>query len=179
MDRILLSTVAYRSPEEVFPYVRSFTDYPRYTEHLKEVTVHGDGGVGSVYDLRLAWWKLSYTARSKVTAISAPNSLEWRLINDIDARGEWRVEAEPEALPADADTDAETASRIYFEAVYDPYSANENAISLPRFVSLDWVIEKVEPRLLGEAEAVVERLVADIEQRSTPRDVELTVHEVP
>ncbi|RKD95360.1 SRPBCC family protein [Halopiger aswanensis] len=179
MDRILLSTVAYRPPEEVFPYVRSFTDYPRYTEHLKEVTVHGDGGVDSVYDLRLAWWKLSYTARSKVTDISAPESLEWRLINDIDARGEWRVEAEPEALPADTDTDAETASRIYFEAVYDPHSANENALSLPRFVSLDWVIEKVEPRLLSEAEEVVERLVADIEQRSTPRDVELTVHEVP
>lgn len=173
MDRILLSTLAHRSPEEVFPYVRSFTDYPRYTDHLKEVRVHGDGGVGSVYDLRLAWWKLSYTARSKVTDISAPESLEWELVNDIDARGEWRVEAEPESAPADE----ETASRIYFEAVYDPYSADESAISLPRFVSLDWVVSKVEPKLLGEAESVVERLVADIEGQQ--REVELTVHELP
>ncbi|WP_226481381.1 SRPBCC family protein [Natrinema amylolyticum] len=173
MDRILLSTLAYRSPEEVFPYVRSFTDYPRYTDHLKEVRVDGDGGVGSVYDLELAWWKLSYTARSRVTDISAPESLTWRLVNDIDARGEWRVEPEPESAPPEA----ETASRIYFEAVYDPHSANENAISLPRFVSLDWVVEKVEPKLLGEARTVVERLVADIEGR--PRDVELTVHEMP
>ncbi|MGQ3412022.1 SRPBCC family protein [Natrinema sp. LN54] len=173
MDRILLSTLAHRSPEEVFPYVRSFTDYPRYTDHLKEVRVNGNGGVGSVYDLELAWWKLSYTARSRVTEISAPESLTWELVNDLDARGEWRVEPEPESAPAHA----ETASRIYFEARYDPHSANEDAISLPRFVSLDWVVKKVEPKLLGEARSVVERLVADIEGR--PRDVELTVHEMP
>jgi ribosome-associated toxin RatA of RatAB toxin-antitoxin module len=173
VDRILLSTVAYRSPEEVFPYVRSFVDYPRYTEHLKEVRVNGDGNVGSIYDLRLAWWKLSYTARSQVTAIDAPHSLKWQLVNDLDAAGEWRVEPEPEAAPADA----ETASRIYFEARYDPYSANKDALSLPRFVSIDWVIRKVRPRLVSEAETVVERLVADIEGRH--RDVELTVHAMP
>lgn len=173
MDRILLSTLAHRSPEEVFPYVRSFTNYPRYTDHLKSVRVDGDGDVGSVYDLELAWWKLSYTARSEVTGITAPESLEWRLVNDLDARGEWRVEPEPESAPEGE----ETASRIYFEAVYDPYSADENAISLPRFVSLDWVIRKVEPKLLSEAESVVERLVADIEGRR--RDVELTIHEMP
>ncbi len=153
--------------------MRSFTDYPRYTDHLKEVRVDGNGDVGSVYDLELAWWKLSYTARSRVTDIAPPESLQWRLVTDIDARGEWRVEPEPDAAPADA----ETASRIYFEAVYDPHSANEDALSLPRFVSLDWVVSKVEPKLLGEAREVVERLVADIEGR--PRDVELTIHEMP
>ncbi|MFP8954466.1 SRPBCC family protein [Natrialbaceae archaeon A-arb3/5] len=173
MDRILLSTVAYRPPEEVFPYVRSFTDYPRYTDHLKEVRVNGDGGVGSVYGLRLAWWKLSYTANSKVTEIAAPESLEWRLVSDVDARGEWRVEPEPDATPADA----EAASRIYFEAEYDPYSADADAISLPRFVSIDWVVQKVKPRLLSEAETVVERLVEDIEGQH--REVELTIHEMP
>ncbi|ELY59625.1 SRPBCC family protein [Natronolimnohabitans innermongolicus] len=175
MDRILLSTVAYRPPEEVFPYVESFADYPRYTDHLKEVRVHGDGGVGSRYDLKLAWWKLSYTARSRVTDVSAPESLEWRLTNDIDARGEWRVEPEPDAVPTSVDVD--TASRIYFDAVYDPYSADESALSLPRFVSLDWVVKKVQPKLLNEAEEVVERLVADIEGQR--RDVELRVHEMP
>ncbi len=173
MDRILLSTLAYRPPEEVFPYVRSFREYTRYTEHLNEVRVHGDGDAGSVYDLVLSWWKLSYTARSKVTGISAPNSLQWQLTNDIDAHGEWRVESEPESTPEGE----QTASRIYFEAAYDPYSADTNAISLPRFVSLDWVIDKVEPRLLKEAETVVERLVADIEGQR--RSIELTVHETP
>ncbi|ELY44401.1 SRPBCC family protein [Natronorubrum sulfidifaciens] len=173
MDRILLSTLAYRSPEEVFPYVQSFTDYPRYTDHLKEVRVHGDGGVGSVYDLRLTWWKLSYTARSKVRSIDAPNALEWELINNLHANGEWRVEPEPESAPEGV----ETASRIYFEASYDPYSADKNVLSLPRFVSLDWVVRKVKPKLLAEAETVVERLVADIEGQQ--RNVELTVHEMP
>ncbi|WP_265110412.1 SRPBCC family protein [Halosolutus halophilus] len=173
MDRILLSTLAYRPPEEVFPHVRSFTDYTRYTDHLTEVRVHGDGSVGSVYDLVLSWWKLTYTARSKVTDVSPPNSLQWRLTKDIDARGEWRVEPEPESAP----TDAPTASRIYFDAVYDPYSADRSSISLPRFVSLDWVVDRVEPRLIDEAETVVERLVTDIEGRR--RDVELTIHEMP
>ncbi|WP_254522505.1 SRPBCC family protein [Natrinema caseinilyticum] len=173
MDRILLSTLAHRSPEEVFPYVRSFADYTRYTDHLTDVRVRGDGTVGSVYELELAWWKLSYTARSKVIDVSAPESLEWQLVRDIDARGEWRVEPEPESAPSTE----ETASRIYFEARYDPHSANKNAISLPRFVSVDWVVKKVEPKLLDEAEQVVKRLVADIEGRS--REVELTVHEMP
>ncbi|MDJ1431117.1 SRPBCC family protein [Halostagnicola sp. A-GB9-2] len=176
MDRILLSTVVHRPPEDVFPYVVAFTEYPRYTEHLESVRKRreGDaGGVGAIYDLRLAWWKLGYTARSEVVAVDNPHSLEWELRKDIDARGTWRVESEPEAAPEGV----ETASRIYFEAVYDPHSADGNAISLPRFVSLDWVIGKVQPRLLEEARTVVQRLVTDIE--GEPREVELRVHETP
>lgn len=173
MDRILLSTLAYRPPEEVFPYVRSFPDYPRYTDHLEEVRVDGDGGAGTVYGLALTWWKLGYTARSRVTDVTPPETLQWRLENEIDARGEWRVQPEPDSAPPGE----ETASRIFFEATYDPYSADENALSLPRFVSLDWVVSKVEPRLVEEAETVVEHLVADIEGRR--RDVELRVHELP
>lgn len=173
MDRILLSTVAHRPPEEVFPYVVSFTNYPCYTDHLESVTKRGDGVEGAVYELHLTWWKLGYTARSEVVSVEEPRSITWELRKDIDARGEWRVEPEPEAAPPDA----ETASRIFFEAAYDPHSADRSAVSLPRFVSLDWVIEKVEPRLLNEAEQVVQRLVADIEGNS--REVELTVHEMP
>lgn len=173
MDRIVVSTVVYRSPEEVFPYLESFTQYPRYTEHLQSVTERGRGTVGPRYDLTLTWWKLSYTAHSEVVDISPPDSLEWRLLEDIDAEGEWRVEPEPESAPPDE----ETASRIYFEATYDPHSADEDALSLPRFVSLNWVVRKVEPRLLKEAKRIVTRLVADIEGES--REVELTVHESP
>lgn len=190
MDRILVSTVVYRAPDEVFPYLESFPDYPRYSEHLQSVrrvdsappsvgetdagSEQTDGGAsGPVYDLRVAWWKLSYTARSEVTKVSAPTSLEWRLIKDLDAHGEWRVEPEPESAPPGE----ETASRIYLDAVYDPHSADADAISLPRFVSMGWVIRKIQPRLLEEAERVVTRLVADIEGRSRP--VDLTLHETP
>lgn len=173
VERILLSTVVRRSPEEIFPYLESFEDYPRYAEHLKAVRKRGDGGAGTRYDLRLAWWKLTYTARSEVTAVRPPRSIEWRLVKDVDARGEWRIEPEPESAP----DGVETASRVYFEAIYDPHTANEDAVSLPRFVSMDWVIRKLRPKLLDEAERVVERLVADVE--GDRRNVKLTVHEAP
>ena len=195
--RILLSTVVYRDPETVFPYLASFTEYPRYTDYLNEVReyegkpsedrfstdfLHArdqaksdtrpDGGT-TWYDLHLSWWKLQYTARSEVIELTPPHSLKWKLRKDIDAEGEWRVEPEPEATPPGE----ETASRIYFDARYDPHSANSDAISLPRFVSMDWVIRKIQPRLYGEVEKIVRRLVADVE--GTPRDVELCVHERP
>lgn len=173
MDRILLSTLVYRSPEAVFPYLRSFTEYPRYTKYLQSVERDGDGGPGTRYDLHFAWWKLGYTARSEVTDVAKPDRIEWRLCKDVDAAGEWRVEPEPESAPPGV----ETASRIYFEASYDPHSASEDAIGLPRFVSIGWLVEKVRPRLLEEAERVVCRLVADIEGR--PRNVELEVHVAP
>lgn len=173
MDSIVVSTVVYRSPATVFPYLVDFERYPRYADHLESVTRRGDGGVGTEYFLELAWWKLSYTAHSAVTAIEEPTSLEWHLRKDVDARGEWRVEPEPEAAPEGE----ETASRIYFTAEYDPHTADEGAVSVPRFVSIDWVIRKLRPRLLNEAERVVERLVEDVEGRS--REVELVVHEAP
>jgi len=173
VDRIVLSTVVYRSPEEVFPYLQALENYPRYAEHLKTVHRVGDGGAGTRYDLRFAWWKLTYTAHSRVTAIEEPHSLEWELTANLDAHGEWRVESAPEE-GGDGD---QTASRIYFEATYDPHSADSDAVSLPRFVSFNWVIKKLRPRLLEEAERVVGNLVADIEGSS--RDVELTIHELP
>lgn len=173
MDRILLSTLAYRSPEEVFPYVRSFTDYPRYTDHLKEVRVNGNGDVGSIYDLRLAWWKLSYTARSKVTEIQPPDRIDWELVHDLDAHGHWRVAAEPESAP----DEKATASRVFFQVNYDSSSASPDAVELPSFTSLDWVVEKVTPKIKAEAEQVVRRIVYDLE--GEPRDVTLTVHEKP
>lgn len=173
MDRIVLSTVVYRSPEEVFPYLRSFPRYPRYSEHLESVEARGDGGAGTEYDLRLAWRQFGYTAHSKVTGIDDPRTLSWRLTEDVDARGQWRVEPEPEAAPEGI----ETASRVYFEAAYDPHSADEDALSLPRFISLDWVVSKIQPRLIGEAKEVVARLVEDVE--GEPREISLEVHESP
>lgn len=173
MDRILLSTLVYRSPEVVFPQLRTFTEYPRYADHLESVTRNGDGSVGTCYDLRFSWWKLTYTARSKVIDVDEPTTLEWRLVKDVDAHGEWRVEPEPESAPEGE----ETASRVYFDARFDPHSADADAISLPRFVSIDRVIRMVKPRLLEEAGTVVSRLVADVE--GEPREVELTIHEMP
>ena len=173
MERILLSTIVYRTPEAIFPHLESFDDYPRYAEYLERVDRHGDGGGGTRYDLHFRWWKLTYTARSEVTAVEPPRRIEWRLRRGIDARGSWRVEPDPEASPRSE----ETASRVYFEARFDPHSADADAISLPRFVSIGWVVDRARPKLVEEAERVVSRLVADVE--GTSRPVDLEVHETP
>jgi len=80
-------------------------------------------------------------------------------------------------MPAGLPTDAETACRVHLEVEFDPDSVGGGMLDLPRFVSLDWVVRKVKPVLVEEAERVVERIVADIEGRR--REVDLVVHAVP
>jgi hypothetical protein len=63
------------------------------------------------------------------------------------------------------------------EVAYDPGSADESRISLPRFVSLGWVVDKLKPAITNEAEKVVERVVADLE--GSRRSVDLTVERGP
>jgi hypothetical protein len=57
--------------------------------------------------------------------------------------------------------------------VYDPHSADVRGLSLPAFVSTGWLIEKIKPALIDEAEGIVAAMVADIEGQ--PRPVDLTV----
>ncbi len=173
MDRILLSTIVNRDPETVFEAVRAFPDYPTYAKHLDSVTATGSGGAGTRYALHFSWWKLSYTVNSEVIEVEEPNRLAWRLTADLDATGEWRVEG----LSADEHDGDGPASRLYFEVRFDPHSADPDAVSLPRFVSLDWVVRRIRPRLYDEAERVLSRLVADLE--GSPRDIDLVVHDAP
>jgi len=60
---------------------------------------------------------------------------------------------------------------------FAPESANGDAIELPRFISLDWVVEKVTPKIRAEAKRVVKRVVADLEGQR--REVTLEVHRTP
>jgi len=176
VDRIHVSTVVCLPPEEVYEFLVDFPRYARYSEHLTDVRAEGDGSPGTRYHLRFAWWKLSYTAHTEVTDADPPARLDWRVTKDLDARGNWRVEpldSLPSSLPADADT----ACRVHLEVVFDPDSVGGGMLDLPRFVSLDWVVRKVTPILVEEAERVVERIVADLEGRR--RAVELVVHEEP
>lgn len=176
MDEIVVSTVVYVPPEEVYDFLVDFPRYTNYSEHLKDVVARGDGGPGTRYDMRFAWWKLTYTARSEVTEVDPPNRIDWRIVKDIEAHGRWRVESLDD-LPADAPADAETASRVFFEIRFDADSADPSAVDLPRFVSFDWVLDKLKPVVLKEAERIVERIVADLEGRR--RDVQLTVRNKP
>jgi uncharacterized membrane protein len=173
VQRVEVSTVVYLPPEEIYEFLVDFPRYAKYSKYLDDIERDGDGTPGTKYDLRFAWWKLSYTARSEVTALDPPTRIDWRLVKDIDASGYWLVEPEPESAP----DDEETASRVRIRIDFSPQSAEEGVISLPRFVSLDWVISKVKPKIKAEAERVVERIVADLE--GTRREVTLEIHETP
>lgn len=171
MQRLKVSTLVYLPPPEVYDFLVDFPRYAKYSEYLEDVRRYGDGSPGTEYDLHFSWWKLGYTARSTVTGVDSPERIEWELVRDLDASGRWEVQPEPEAAP----DDRETASRVYFVVEYAPDSARTGAIDLPSFVSLDWVVEKVTPKIRSEAEQVVRRVVRDLEGQR--RDVSLTVHE--
>jgi hypothetical protein len=176
VDRIHVSTVVGLAPPEVYEFLVDFPRYARYSEYLTEVTADGDGSPGTRYRLRFAWWKLSYTAHTEVTDADPPERIDWRVTEDVDASGRWRVEpldATPSGLPVEDGP----ASRVHLEVTFDADSVGGGVVDLPRFVSLDWVIDRVKPVLVEEAERVVERIVADVE--GEPREVDLVVHEVP
>ncbi len=169
VERVEVTTVIYAPPERVFEFLVDFPGYARYSEYLKEVRRDGDGGAGTRYELEFAWWKLTYTAHSEVTAIEPPETIEWRILKDIDAVGQWRVDPEPESAPEGE----EHACRVRFLVKYDPDSARAGDIRIPRFVSISWVIDKVKPKIRSEAKRIVERVVRDVEGRR--RDVDVTI----
>lgn len=176
VEELEVSTVVHVPPEETFEFLLDFPGYAEYSKYLRSVHQYGDGDQGTRYALRFSWWKLAYTARSEVTAIENPSRIEWRLVDDVDARGRWLVRAAEDGAAADddaADDGVEDATRVYFQVEVDVDSASPGTFDLPRFVSLDWVVEKVKPRVLAEAERVVARAVADLEDE--PREVDLTV----
>lgn len=162
MDSVQVSTAVYLPPRTVYEFLLDFPRYARYSEHLTEVRQFGDGDPGTVYELDFAWWKLSYTARSRVTDASDPERIDWRVIKDIDADGRWHVER----------LDDER-TRVTLAVEYSPESPRPGALGLPRFVSLDWLVEKVKPKVRAEAERVVRRIVADLE--GEPREVDVRI----
>jgi ribosome-associated toxin RatA of RatAB toxin-antitoxin module len=176
VDRIHVSTTVCLPPEEVYDFLVDVPRYARYSEYLTDVDAEGDGTPGTQYRLRFAWWKLSYTAHTEVTDADPPTRLDWRVVTDLDARGNWRVDP-LDSVPAGLPADASAACRVHLEVTFDPDSVGGGILDLPRFVSLDWVIGKVKPVLVEEAERVVERIVSDLEGRR--REVDLVVHEVP
>ena len=173
MDRVEVSTVVYLPPEEIYEFLLDFPRYANYSKHLQEVRSDGDGRPGTNYYITFAWWKLSYTAHSEVTGVDPPEKIDWRITKDIDAAGYWGIDPIPEEAPPEK----ATACRVRLSIQFHPDSADSSTLDLPRFVSLDWVIEKVKPKIREEAERVVERIVADLE--GSRRPVELEIHSAP
>jgi ribosome-associated toxin RatA of RatAB toxin-antitoxin module len=173
VDTVEVSTVIHLPPEDVFDFLTDFPRYANYSEYLREVRQYGDGSPGTEYDLEFAWWKLSYTARSRVVGTDPPNGIDWTIVEDLEANGRWRIEE----VPGEAPDDAETASRVFLRIDFDADSARGGSLGLPRFVSFDWLGGKVAPKIEGEAERVVERIVTDLE--GGPRPVDLRIHSAP
>lgn len=171
MDEVEVSTVVYVPPTEIYEFLVDFPGYADYSKYLTEVRQHGEGGPGTRYDLRFSWWKLTYTVRSEVEALDPPERIDWTVVRGVDASGAWLVEPAPDAAPDGRDA----ASRVRLSFSYAPESAKGDALGLPAFVSFDWVVDRVKPLALEEAERVVERIVADLEGERRP--VDLTVHE--
>lgn len=167
MDEVVVRTDINVPPAEAFAFLRDFPGYAAYSEYLERVDQHGDGGEGTVYELEAVWWRLRYTARTEVTKIDAPERIEWRVEEAITAEGSWDVS------PIERDGSAEPASRVTLRMRYDPDTADAGVVKLPRFVSLSWVIERVRPLVEQEAEATVERVVADLEGEARPVDLEI------
>lgn len=173
MDTLFVATDVYAEPTEVYEFLLDFPRYERYTEYLDRVTrLSGDGGPGSRYALEFSWWRLSYTARSKVTDVSPPTQIDWAVTRDIDAEGRWQISAYEE-LPPDAPDDATDACRVQMIVEFDPSSASADAVSLPLTVSFGWVLDRVKGLVEEEATRVVRRAVADLEgsQRTVSLDV--------
>lgn len=166
MDSVEVSTTVYLPPAEVYAFLLDFERYASYSEYLRTVRAFGEGGVGTEYELEFAWWKLQYTARSAVVEVSPPNRIEWRLTRDFDAAGRWLVEPIDEA-------EQTPATEVTFVVEYAPESATDGILDLPRFVSLEWVVDRIEPKIRTEAERIVRRVVADLEGEE--RAIELRI----
>lgn len=173
MERLTVETVVYQPAAVVYDFLLDFPGYADYSEYLETVeALEPAEGEQARYALRFAWWKLQYTARSAVTETVPNERIEWTVLGEFEAGGRWAVE-ERDELPEDAPSWAETATTIRFEVSWNPDSVSSGMVDLPRLVSLDWVIKKVEPIVEKEAKRIVSRAAADLEGRR--REVDLTV----
>ncbi|XVH30920.1 SRPBCC family protein [Haloferacaceae archaeon DSL9] len=173
MDELVVKTVVYESQGEIYDFLVDFPRYGKYSKHLTDVSrTAGDGGARTAYAMQFEWWKLSYTAHSKVTDVSPPERIDWEITKDLSAHGSWIVEPLDE-LPDDAPEDAETACLVSLVVHFDPGSANSDALGLPRFISTGTVVKKAIPLVKTEVKRVFTRAVRDLEGRD--REVELEI----
>ena len=173
VDTIVVRTTVYADAKTVYDFLLDFPGYANYSKYLTDVrTRTGNGGVGTQYALRFAWWKLSYTAHSEVVGVDPPTTIDWEITKDIDAGGAWRID--PHDSPPDAaPDDASAACEVSLEINFDPDSADASVLNLPALVSFGWVLEKAIPLIRNEAERVIQRAVVDLEGQKRAVDVSI------
>lgn len=164
-----VGTLVHLPPEPVYEFLVDFPRYGDYSEYLERVDRDGDGSAGTAYDITVSWWLLRQTVRSEVTDLDPPMRIGWQVTDPVVANGAWRLDPAPDCAPVGA----ETATAVTLEVRYEPDSIGDEALDLPGFVSTEAVLGRVRPTLEREAEAVVERVVEDLE--GSPRSVDLEV----
>ncbi len=169
VKRIEVSTAVHLPPAPVYDFLVDFPRYGAYADPLESIVQHGDGRAGTVYEVTVSWWLLTQTVRTRVTGLEPPDRIGWELLDLVDAHGAWELAPAPTAAPPDA----ETATEVTLAINYDPSSVGGDRLDLPGFVPLDAVVDRVGPALASEAEATVQRVVADLE--GSPRPVDLAV----
>ena len=172
MDAIDASTRLYVPPRDVYEFIQGYEGASEYSPHLEGVEQTGDGGPGTVYDITLSWWRLSWTSRSRVTAAVPYERIEWRTTEDVRAKGYWTMTAlDPIDLPPDRDVGTELGLRVEF----DPTSVRGHSVT--RVLPLARLLERVRPVVVRECENLLSGVANELE--GAHRDVGYTVHRMP
>lgn len=163
-----VGTTIHASRGAVYDFLRDVERYGAYSDHVTGVARRGDGEPGTEYDIGLSWWLLSYTLRVRLAGLEPTERIDWEVTKDVDAHGAFRLEPTTVDDPA-----VEHATRVTLSVRYDPESANEGALSLPRLVPTSLVFDRLRPLVEREAQRIVDRAVADLEgePRRTTLDV--------
>ena len=167
MDTVTAETTVFVPAEEVFEFLSDFPGYARYSSYLESVAQLGDGGEGTSYRLTLSWWKLTYPITTVVTELDPPHSIHWKTTSAIDAAGSWQVE------PIYAEGEA-PETQVTLTINYNTATSSVQGIDLPRFISTQWVINRVKPLVEPEAKRIVKRIVTDLEGEERPIDLTIT-----
>jgi len=172
VDAVEASTSLYVPPEAVYRYIREFEGAVGFSDHVDRVEQSGNGDPGTDFHISLSWWRLSWTAHSRVTDVDPPTRIDWRTVGDVRARGRWRMDPlEASALPEDREAGTELTLRIEF----DPASVRGAGVT--RLMPVERLLQRVRPVVARECERLVAGAVADLEGERRP--VDYAVHRMP
>lgn len=167
-----LAATIHAPRADVYDVLRDVEGYAAYSDHVRDVVRCGDGGPGTEYDVVLSWWVLAYTLRVRLTGLDPTEQIDWRVVRDVDAHGAFRLE--PTAVE---DSTVDHATAVTLTVRYDPDSADEAALSLPRLVPVSAVFDRLRPFAEREAERILDRIVADVEDEPRWATLDVAIRE--
>lgn len=157
MEKVVFETEVYAPKEEVYDFLMRFEDYGKYSEHVKNVRVVRRDPLE--WEITIKWWKIRYTARSRLTNYVENERIEWEVVKDVRARGVWLLE------------ETEEGTKVKLKVWYEPSDADK--VNPLRFVPTSRLISLVKPVVKREGKRVLRRVVSDLEGK--PRKVDLKI----